>query len=74
MPKKKNVFIFDYQYLQANWFKASQYCRYHGMHLASVSSQEENDKLENHIKEYGELNLFVLLFNIIIGISSKFYS
>lgn len=40
---------------QANWFRAAQYCRFHGMHLASISSQEENDKLEKHIKEFGEL-------------------
>lgn len=40
--------------LQANWFKATQYCRYHGMHLASISSQEENDRLEKHIRDFGE--------------------
>ncbi|XP_037927301.1 rab5 GDP/GTP exchange factor-like [Teleopsis dalmanni] len=37
----------------ANWFKATQYCRYHGMHLASISSQEENDRLEKHIQDFG---------------------
>lgn len=41
--------------LQANWFKATQYCRYHGMHLASISSQEENDRLEKHIRDFGKL-------------------
>lgn len=39
--------------LQANWYRASQYCRYHGMHLASIASQEENDRLEKHIKDFG---------------------
>lgn len=39
--------------LQANWYRAAQYCRYHGMHLASISSQEENDKLEKHIRDFG---------------------
>lgn len=24
------------------------------MHLASISSQEENDRLEKHIRDYGE--------------------
>lgn len=38
---------------QANWYRASQYCRYHGMHLASIASQEENDRLEKHIKDFG---------------------
>ena len=28
--KKKNIRIL----LQANWYKAEQYCRFHGMHLA----------------------------------------
>ena len=39
--------------LQANWYRAAQYCRYHGMHLASINSQEENDKLEKHIRDFG---------------------
>nr|CAD7570466.1 unnamed protein product [Timema californicum] len=37
----------------ANWYRAAQYCRYHGMHLASIGSQEENDKLEKHIRDFG---------------------
>lgn len=41
-------------HFQANWFKASQYCRFHGMHLASISSQEENDRLEKHIRDFGK--------------------
>lgn len=40
-------------FFKANWYRATQYCRYHGMHLASISSQEENDKLEKHIRDYG---------------------
>ena len=54
--KKKNVRIKYYHSffaLQANWYRASQYCRYHGMHLASIASQEENDRLEKHIKDFG---------------------
>ncbi|SPP84761.1 Hypothetical predicted protein [Drosophila guanche] len=41
-------------FFKANWFKATQYCRYHGMHLASISSQEENDRLEKHIRDFGK--------------------
>ncbi|CAH1398057.1 unnamed protein product [Nezara viridula] len=40
-------------FFKANWFRAAQYCRYHGMHLASISSQEENDKLEETIRDFG---------------------
>ncbi|XP_044737509.1 uncharacterized protein LOC123299247 isoform X2 [Chrysoperla carnea] len=40
-------------FFKANWFRANQYCRYHGMHLASISSQEENDKLETYIRDFG---------------------
>lgn len=40
-------------FFKANWFRAAQYCRFHGMHLASISSQEENDRLEKHIRDYG---------------------
>lgn len=39
---------------QANYFRATQYCRFHGMHLASINSQEENDRLEKYIKDFGE--------------------
>merc|ERR1711936_504154 len=28
-------------FFKANWYKAEQYCRYHGMHLASINSEEE---------------------------------
>jgi hypothetical protein len=47
--------------LQANWYRAAQYCRYHGMHLASISSQEENDKLEKHIRDFGT-NVFMVSY------------
>ncbi|CAH1130036.1 unnamed protein product [Ceutorhynchus assimilis] len=40
-------------FFKANYFRATQYCRFHGMHLASISSQEENDKLEKYIKDFG---------------------
>ncbi|XP_038223369.1 C-type lectin domain family 4 member F-like isoform X1 [Zerene cesonia] len=40
-------------FFKANWFKAQQYCRFHGMHLASISSQEENDRLEKYVRESG---------------------
>lgn len=39
---------------QANWYKAAKFCRYHGMQLASIESQQENDQLEKHIKDFGE--------------------
>jgi hypothetical protein len=52
--------------LQANWFRAAQYCRFHGMHLASISSQEENDRLEKHIRDFGmEFNSEFNKLNII---------
>ena len=40
--------------LQANWYKAEQYCRFHGMHLASINSAEEQRNLEDHITSFGE--------------------
>ncbi|KAB0790751.1 hypothetical protein PPYR_15656 [Photinus pyralis] len=40
-------------FFKANYFRATQFCRFHGMHLASISSQEENDKLEKYIKDFG---------------------
>ncbi|KAG6444675.1 hypothetical protein O3G_MSEX003506 [Manduca sexta] len=40
-------------FFKANWFKAQQYCRFHGMHLASIASQQENDKLEQYVKDSG---------------------
>ncbi|XP_055842085.1 low affinity immunoglobulin epsilon Fc receptor [Episyrphus balteatus] len=40
-------------FFKANWFKATQYCRYHGMHLASIASQDENNRLEKYISDFG---------------------
>ena len=40
--------------LQANWYKAEQYCRFHGMHLASINSEEEQRNLQEHIQSFGE--------------------
>jgi hypothetical protein len=42
-----------YFFLQANWYKSAKFCNYHGMQLASIESQIENDQLEKHIKEFG---------------------
>ena len=51
-----NVIILGiFYYLQANWYKAEQYCRYHGMHLASINTTEEQRNLEEHIQSFGEL-------------------
>ena len=44
-------------YLQANWYKAEQYCRFHGMHLASINSEEEQKNLQEHIQSYGKFGL-----------------
>ena len=41
---------------KANWFKAEQYCRFHGMHLASINSEEEQKNLQDHIQSFGEYN------------------
>lgn len=51
-------------FFQANWYRAAQYCRYHGMHLASITSQEENDKLEKYITDYGKLTLIFYLAEV----------
>merc|ERR1712036_114795 len=40
-------------FFKANWYKAEQYCRFHGMHLASVNSEEEQRNLEDHITSFG---------------------
>ena len=39
--------------IKANWYKAAKYCRYHGMQLASIETQQENNILEEHIKSFG---------------------
>merc|ERR1719481_952159 len=40
-------------FFKANWARAAQYCRYHGMHLASVNTEEEQRQLEEHIQSLG---------------------
>jgi len=40
-------------FFKANWYKANQYCRFHGMHLASVNTAPEQKDLEEHIQSYG---------------------
>lgn len=52
--------MFEIILFQANWFKAQQYCRFHGMHLASISSQEENDRLEKYVRESGMCKFYIL--------------
>jgi len=40
-------------FFKANWYKAEQYCRFHGMHLASINSDGEQRNLEEHIQSFG---------------------
>merc|ERR1712203_776925 len=40
-------------FFKANWYKAEQYCRVHGMHLASINSGDEQKNLEEHIQSFG---------------------
>jgi len=40
-------------FFKANWARSAQYCRYHGMHLASINTEEEQKKLEDHIQSLG---------------------
>jgi len=40
-------------FFKANWARSAQYCRYHGMHLASVNNQGEQGNLEDHIQSLG---------------------
>jgi len=40
-------------FFKANWYKAQQYCRFHNMELASISSEGEQKKLEDHITDIG---------------------
>jgi len=47
----KNYYIGHF--FKANWYKASQYCRYHGLQLASIETKEENTILERYISEIG---------------------
>jgi len=41
-------------FFKANWYKAEQYCRFHGMHLASINSGDEQKNLEEHIQSFGK--------------------
>uniref|UniRef100_A0A1B6LLQ9 C-type lectin domain-containing protein n=1 Tax=Graphocephala atropunctata TaxID=36148 RepID=A0A1B6LLQ9_9HEMI len=40
-------------FFKANWFRASQYCRYRGMRLATINSQIEEDDLEKTVERLG---------------------
>jgi len=40
-------------FFKANWYKAEQYCRFHGMHLASINKENEQEDLEEHIESFG---------------------
>jgi len=40
-------------FFKANWYKAEQYCRIHGMHLASITSAKEQKALQEYIQSYG---------------------
>merc|ERR1711902_248484 len=40
-------------FFKANWYKAEQYCRFHGMPLASINSEQEQRNLEEHITSFG---------------------
>jgi len=48
-PKSYYIGIF----FKANWARSAQYCRYHGMHLASIDNAEDQKKLEEHIESIG---------------------
>lgn len=43
-------------FFKANWYKAEQYCRFHGMHLASINKEEEQKDLEDHIESFGNIH------------------
>merc|ERR1712098_598118 len=32
-------------FFKANWYKAAQYCRFHGLHLASIDTEEVQEAL-----------------------------
>jgi len=40
-------------FFKANWARSAQYCRYHGLHLASLTSDTEQRLLEKHIETIG---------------------
>jgi len=51
-------------FFKANWYKAAKYCRYHGMQLASIETQEENNILEEHVKSFGNQSFKAIYFNL----------
>ena len=55
-----------FYWFKANWYKAEQYCRFHGMHLASINSADEQRDLQEHIQAYG--TYFDILFKYLWGI------
>jgi len=40
-------------FFKANWYKAAQFCRFHGMSLAGIESERENKLLEQHVQDAG---------------------
>ncbi|XP_060852219.1 perlucin-like protein [Rhopalosiphum padi] len=47
----KNFYI--QTYFSANWFKAMQYCHFHGMKFASITSEQENDDVVGELNALG---------------------
>ncbi|XP_037041256.1 C-type lectin 37Db-like [Bradysia coprophila] len=39
-------------FFKANWYRAMQFCRFHGMHLASIESQLEHEAIVALIVDY----------------------
>ena len=44
-------------FFQANWFRAGQFCRLHGMHLASINDQVENGRLGEALSSFSKSKL-----------------
>ena len=42
---------------QANWYQAVEFCRTHGMQLLSIETREEENLINLHLKEIGELRI-----------------
>lgn len=47
------TYIIETSFL-ASWYRAEQFCRLHGMNLASIHNQEENDRLGEAIVSFGK--------------------
>ncbi|XP_055305001.1 C-type lectin 37Db-like [Sitodiplosis mosellana] len=43
-------------FFKTNWYKANAYCRAIGMHLLSISSKEESDKVKQVIRDLGTVD------------------